>query len=234
MQPVTDRLVSSISSSPLASVGTATLTYGVLDKPALSGVGRHISVASSYLSSLRPGDKVQIGIRKAAGGFHLPLEGSKTPLICIAAGTGLAPFRAFIQERAIRSGNGQPLAPAILFYGCRSPDMDDLYHDEFHEWEKSGVVTVFRAYSRKPEASHGCKYVQERLWRERDIVGELWNRDARIYVCGSNKIAEGAKDALTKIMQYESEKKGVTMTDHEAVEWFEKQRNERFATDVFD
>lgn len=191
-------------------------------------------MASSYLSGLQAGDKVQVGIRNAAGGFHLPLEADKTPVICIAAGTGLAPFRAFIQERATLHGNGPALAPAVLFYGCRNPDVDDLYRDEFDQWEKDGVVTVFRAYSRKVDASHGCKYVQDRLWRERETVGELWSKDARIYVCGSNKIAESAKEVLVQIIQEESAKEGQHMTKEEAVDWFEKQRNERFATDVFD
>ncbi|KAL8388716.1 hypothetical protein RB599_010054 [Gaeumannomyces hyphopodioides] len=223
----------SISSSPLARVGMATLTYSVLDVPAFCGVGRHVGVASSYLSGLRPGDKVQVGIRHAAGGFHLPLEMDKTPLICIAAGTGLAPFRAFIQERAILHSNGQPLAPAILFYGCRNPNEDDLYSEEFEEWEKAGVVTVFKAYSRKADASHGCKYVQHRLWFERETVGDLWYKDARIYVCGSNKIAESVKEILVQIVKEETGKRGQQMTDEEAVEWFEKHRNERFSTDVF-
>ncbi|RYP42696.1 hypothetical protein DL767_000065 [Monosporascus sp. MG133] len=223
----------SISSSPLAKVGRSTLTYAVLDEPSFSGVGRHVGVASSYLSGLRAGDKVQVAIRTAAGGFHLPLEANKTPLICIAAGTGLAPFRAFIQERAVLHGNGQPLAPAVLFYGCRNPEADDLYRDEFDEWEKAGVVTVFRAYSRKPDASNGCKYVQDRLWRERETVGELWSKDARIYVCGSNKVAESAQEILVQIVKEESGRKGQHMTNQEAVEWFEKHRNERFVTDVF-
>ncbi|KAL6360866.1 hypothetical protein LRP88_06574 [Fusarium phalaenopsidis] len=223
-----------ISSSPLAKAGKTTLTYGVLHEPAFSGVGHHVGVASSYLSSLRPGDKVQVGVRSAAAGFHLPLEANKTPIICIAAGTGLAPFRAFIQERAILHSNSQPLAPAVVFYGCRNPDIDDLYRGEMDEWEKVGVVTVYRAYSRRVDASHGCKYVQDRLWRERETVGELWSKDARIYVCGSNKIAESAKETLVQIVQEESGKMGHSMTNEEAAEWFEKQRKERFATDVFD
>ena len=231
---LTNYFASSISSSPLTKAGRATLTYGVLDEPAFSGVGRHVGVASSYLSSLRPGDKVQVGVRSAAAGFHLPLEVNKTPIICIAAGTGLAPFRAFIQERAILHSNGQPLAPAVVFYGCRNPDIDDLYRGEMDEWEKFGVVTVYRAYSRRVDASHGCKYVQDRLWRERETVGELWSKDARIYVCGSNKIAESAKEILVQIVQEESGKMGHSMTNEEAAEWFEKQRNQRFATDVFD
>jgi cytochrome P450 / NADPH-cytochrome P450 reductase len=96
------------------------------------------------------------------------------------------------------------------------------------------VVTVLRAYSRDVDASHGCKYVQDRLWRERDTVGALWSKDARVYVCGSNRIAEEAKDVLVQIIREESTKQGQAMTHAQALELFDKQRNERFATDVFD
>lgn len=179
-------------------------------------------------------------MRHAAGGFRLPLEPTKTPIVCIAAGTGVAPFRAFLQERWLLStaGGGQKknLAPALLFYGCRDPAVDDLYRDELDEWERAGVVAVYRAHSRRTEASHGCRYVQDRLWRERQAVGELvWRRDARIYICGATKMAQAAKEVLVRILQDESERMmGQRMTEQEAVEWFDKNRNERFATDVFD
>ncbi|KAK8119359.1 Bifunctional P-450:NADPH-P450 reductase [Apiospora kogelbergensis] len=173
-------------------------------------------------------------------GSASPLEPTKTPIVCIAAGTGVAPFRAFLQERWLLStaGGGQKknLAPALLFYGCRDPAVDDLYRDELDEWERAGVVAVYRAHSRRTEASHGCRYVQDRLWRERQAVGELvWRRDARIYICGATKMAQAAKEVLVRILQDESERMmGQRMTEQEAVEWFDKNRNERFATDVFD
>ncbi|KAL0942940.1 cytochrome P450 [Colletotrichum truncatum] len=224
----------SISSSPLAEAGKVTLTYNVLNEPALSGVGQYTGVASNYLSSLSVGDKVQVTVRPAAGGFRLPLKAEETPLILIAAGTGIAPFRAFVQERAIRVANGQTVGPAMLFYGCRHPEMDDLYREEFDDWESKGIVTVLRAYSRKPAASSGCSYVQNRLWLERESVGRLWSKEARIYVCGSNKIETSAKVILVKIIQDESMRHGRPMSDEAAQEWFENQRNERFTTDVFD
>lgn len=223
-----------------------TLTYSVLDAPAYSGVGRHVGAASSYLSSLLPGDKIQASVRAAAGGFHLPLEPAKTPIVCIAAGTGVAPFRAFMQERWVLSqcDDGQhkkkELAPALLFFGCRDPSDDDLYRDEFDAWERAGVVTVYRAYSRHrrditDQGAAGCRYVQDRLWRERRAVADLWRQDARFYVCGAGRMAQAVKGVLVRIVQDESERTdGRAMTDEEAVAWFDKHRNARFATDVFD
>ncbi|KAJ3454801.1 hypothetical protein MRS44_013401 [Fusarium solani] len=56
---------------------------------------------------------------------------ARTPIVCIAASTGIAPFRAFAQERAAMIAAGRKdLAPALLFFGCRNPEVDDLYRDE--------------------------------------------------------------------------------------------------------
>ncbi|KAK1633338.1 cytochrome P450 [Colletotrichum phormii] len=225
----------SISSSPLVDPGVATITYGVLDEPALSGQGRHVGVTSSYLSTLIAGDRLQVAIRASQGGFKLPIDMHKTPLLCVAAGTGLAPFRAFVQERATLLNNGRSLAPAILFLGCRDPEADDLYREEFDKWEAVGAVRMFRAYSRKPEASNGSKYVQDRIWQEREMLYGLWDQGARVYVCGSNRVAEGVKDVLLRAAREKSElDDGKPMNDEELEEWFSNIRNERYATDVFD
>ncbi|EHK18616.1 uncharacterized protein TRIVIDRAFT_50977 [Trichoderma virens Gv29-8] len=224
----------SISSSPLSNPTRATITYSVIDRPALSGNGRYIGVTSSYLSSLSPGDRLQVSVRAGQGGFRMPADSSRTPIICIAAGTGIAPFRAFIEERFIILRSGRPLAPAVLFYGCRNPLDDDLYYDEFSGWEAAGVVTIFRAYSRQPEASLGCKYVQHRIWRQREYVADLWESDAKIFVCGSNKMAEGVREILIQILLDKLKTKGVSMGEKEAAEWFERVSNERYAIDVFD
>ncbi|KAM9873924.1 Bifunctional P-450/NADPH-P450 reductase 6 [Verticillium dahliae] len=60
---------------------------------------------------------------------------------------------------------GRTLAPALLFVGCRSPDHDALYREEFDEWQRLGAVDV-RRNSRTLEQSNGCKYVQDRMWTD--------------------------------------------------------------------
>ncbi|KAH7349219.1 cytochrome P450 [Pyrenochaeta sp. MPI-SDFR-AT-0127] len=98
----------SISSSPMEISNHATVTYSILHEPSFSGQGLYQGVASSYLSSLSEGDTVQIAVHKAHTGFNLPTEPEITPIICVAAGTGIAPFRGFMQERAaIRVRNKQ-------------------------------------------------------------------------------------------------------------------------------
>lgn len=78
----------SISSSPLWNPNNVTLTYAVVDQPALSGQGRFVGVASNYLSSLAVGDKLQVAVRSSHQAFHLPKDAKNVPVIMIASGTG--------------------------------------------------------------------------------------------------------------------------------------------------
>lgn len=246
----------SISSSPLAGAGRCTLTYSVLDAPALSssssaaaggGSGRrHLGVATSYLASLQAGDKLHVAVRPSHASFKLPADAEATPLVMIAAGSGLAPFRGFVQERATMlagsadssssgGSSSQRLAPALLFFGCRHPDQDDLYREELASWEALGAVEVRRSYSRQPEASEGCAHVHDRLWHDRAEVRALWEAGAKVYVCGSRGVAENVREVAIK-MYVEGAKvdHGKELSVEEATERFDAMRHERFATDVFD
>ncbi|KAI1826916.1 bifunctional P-450:NADPH-P450 reductase [Xylaria intraflava] len=224
----------SISSSPLWNPSHVTLTFSLLEAPSKSGRGTHIGVASSYLDSLEAGDKLHVAVRPSHASFHLPQTPETTPVICIAAGTGMSPFRGFMQERAEMIQAGRKLAPALLLFGCRSPDRDDLYAEELAEWEKAGVVVVKRAYSRAVEKSDGAKYVQELLSSQRDQVLPLWKNGARMYICGSRAVGEGVKAEVMKLVTQLREENS-EQTDPEKLEkWWEGLRNVRYATDVFD
>jgi cytochrome P450/NADPH-cytochrome P450 reductase len=228
----------SISSSPLWNPHHVTLTYAVLDQPALSGTGRHVGVASNYLSTLRAGDTLHVSVRPSVA-FHLPTDGENVPIVMLAAGSGLAPFRGFIQERAAQIGAGRELAPALLFFGCRSPAQDDLYKEELSKWEAMGAIRVLRAFSREPEKSNECKYIQDRLWDMREEVCDIWDSGAKVFVCGSKDVGEGVKETVLRICMETVRDKQIKktgssdMTMEKAVGWFERMRNERFATDVF-
>ncbi|KAK3338569.1 putative bifunctional P-450:NADPH-P450 reductase [Neurospora tetraspora] len=254
----------SISSSPLWNRSHVTLTYSILETPSLSNPDKkHLGVATSYLASLEAGDKLNVSVRPSHKAFHLPVDADKTPLIMVAAGSGLAPFRGFVQERAAQIAAGRSLAPAVLFYGCRHPDQDDLYRDEFDKWESIGAVSVRRAFSRCPdsEETKGCKYVGDRIWEDREELAGLWDRGAKVYVCGSREVGESVKKVVVRIaverqkMIVEAREKGelekleglveglklhglkveeVEVSEERALKWFEGVRNERYATDVFD
>lgn len=123
------------------------------------------------------------------------------------------------------------LAPALLFFGCRSPDRDDLYREEMDEWEKIGAVDVRRAYSRKPEDSEGCKYVQDRMLKDMKDLLEVWQQGAKVFVCGSSRVGEAVKEAILKIRKDSGQ--GAD-DDEKDREWFEGLRNIRYVTDIFD
>jgi cytochrome P450 / NADPH-cytochrome P450 reductase len=187
------------------------------------------------MSSLAPGDRLHVAIRPSNVAFHLPSDGESIPIICIATGSGLAPFRGFVQERAEILSAGRSLAPALLFFGCREKEKDDLYREEFDEWEALGAVEVRRAYSRNPDSSCGCKYVQDRMWKDREDLARLWKRGAKVFVCGSREVGEGVKETVLRMrMQRAAEEGEGEMTKEEAMRWFEGMRNQRYAMDVFD
>ena len=70
-------------------------------------------------------------------------------MIMIGAGTGLAPFRGFLQERAVLKAGGVPVATSLLFFGCRTSKDDYLYEDELRRYEADGVVEVDAVFSRE-------------------------------------------------------------------------------------
>ncbi|KAI5360063.1 putative Flavoprotein-like superfamily [Septoria linicola] len=217
----------SISSSPLADTSTASITFSVIDNE------NHKGTATSYLKSLEPGSTLQVAVKKSSAAFRLPLDDSIS-IIMVAAGTGLAPFRGFLQERTIKADAGRKLGQALLFVGCRRPNHDKLFADELAEWQRKGVVKVFYAFSQASKQSKGCRYVQDRLWMERDLVGKIFDADARAYICGSSAVGKAVSDVAIKIILEQSERDGEAMTEGEARECWEKWRGERYAVDVFD
>lgn len=152
----------SISSSPLANSQHVTLTLSVIVAPAISGRSApFLGVASTYLAGLLPGDKVQMAVRASNVAFHPP-EDPTIPLVMFCAGSGLAPMRGFLQERALQKKAGRKVAKNLLFFGCRNPKEDYLYSDsDLKEWAELGVVDIRPSFSRASAESGGCKYVQE-------------------------------------------------------------------------
>jgi cytochrome P450/NADPH-cytochrome P450 reductase len=224
----------SVSSSPLNNPNVVSLTYAVLDSPSMSGQGRYIGVASNYLSQLAPGDIVHVAVKPSHQAFHLPAKGESVPIIMVAAGTGLAPFRGFIQERAAQIGAGRKLAPAHLYVGYRHPEKDELYRDEMDWFHKLGAVEIHHAYSQAPELSDGHKHVDDVLRADGELLEQLWKDGARVYVCGSRGVGDAVKKIAIDQHMKAAKEKGEDDSEEAANKWFEGIRNERFSTDVFD
>ncbi|KAL4959379.1 bifunctional cytochrome P450/NADPH--P450 reductase [Aspergillus stella-maris] len=225
----------SIGSSPVWSKNRVILTYSVLDEPRIGTNGkRHVGVATNYMSTLQAGDVVHVAVRPSHAAFHLPADAEDTPMVMIAAGTGVAPFRGFIQERAGMKGAGRKIAPATLYFGCRQPGQDDLYRSDLDSWESSGVVDVRRTFSRQVEASEGRKYVQDRLWQQRKEIMSLWDQGAMVYICGGRAMGESAKEMMIDIFYDAKKEQGEQTSKEEVAKWFEGLKNTRYAVDIFD
>ena len=224
----------SISSSPLADQSACTVTYSVIDEVSKSGVGRHIGITGHYLSQLSAGDEILVSVRSTNQFFHLPTETSKTPIMMFGAGTGIAPFRGFIQERAIQIAAGRQLAPALMFMGCRSAREDRLYASEMDQWAESGAVDIRYSFSREPEKSQGCKYIQDRLRKDREDVLQMWRDGAKVFTCGGTVVSEQVSKFGHELLLESQAKKGKKMTEEEVARWFRERRNVRYVVDVFD
>lgn len=218
----------SISSSPLWKSDHCTLTFAVVQAPAFSGHGTYLGVASNYLVASQPGTRISVAVHASQSAFHLPAEGS-TPIIMVCAGTGIAPFHGFLQERAIQAEGGQTLGAALLFFGCDHPEVDYLYREELEQWEQAGVVKLRPAFSKLTEGN--VRYVQDRLWQDRAEVVALFKANAVVYVCGDGeRMAPAVRAAFVQMYQ-----EAVQCSPDEAEAWaseVERTRT-RYVADVF-
>ena len=205
----------------------ASVTFDVFEAEALSGHGTFRGVASSYLGSRKPGDSILCCIRPNKTPFQLP-SNPDTPVIMVAAGTGIAPMRAFCQERAALSRAQQrKLGPALLYYGCRHPEKDYMYRSEFESWEREGVVELVPCFS-KVEGDQK-RYVSDALWEQRERVWGMFGNGASVYICGSaGKVGRSAAATWRQIWM---EKTGNSETN--ALEWLDTLKNDRYISDIY-
>ena len=119
----------------------------------------------------------------------------------IGPGTGLAPFRGFLQERASQKASGKTLGPAMLFFGCRHPEQDFLYADELKDFADQNVSELHVAFSR---GSGPKTYVQDLIAAQKDRVWSLIEQGAVIFVCGDGGKME--PDVKRKLMDIYREK----------------------------
>ena len=156
--------------------------------------------------------------------FHLPEDGN-TPLIMIGPGTGIAPFRAFLQDRQVTGAKGKNW----LFFGAQREGCDYAYKEDFARFKSDGLLTRLDcAWSR--DQAHKV-YVQHRLLEN---GGEIWKwidgEGAQFFVCGdARRMAKDVDAALRKIVQEQGGK-----SVEQANEYVEKLKSEkRYKRDVY-
>ncbi|MEM8650668.1 MAG: cytochrome P450 [Pseudomonadota bacterium] len=226
LMPMMSQRYYSISSSSMEKEGHCTLTVGVVDEPAISGNGQFKGVCSNYLANLDAGSEVFASMKPTKAGFRLPDDPS-TPVIMIGPGTGIAPFRGFLQKREYLKKNGSKLGSAILFFGCRHPDQDYIYQEELENFASNGITDLHVAFSRKEKQK---TYVQDLLRQQREQIWEMIEAGAHIYVCGDgSRMEPDVRHALTTIY---SEEKDVGVEAGNA--WLEQMiADERYVLDVW-
>jgi len=216
----------SISSSAKVSPTMCSITVGVLRGPARRGRGTFEGVCSSYLGACEREGVIHGFVCDTESNFRLPADPA-TPLVMIAAGTGIAPFQGFLQERAALAEQGVTLGPALLAFGCRHPQHDQLYADEIRDYERAGIVRQACAYSRLPNEPR--MYVQDRLIQLGDEVFSLLAGGAIVYVCGASTMADGVRSALIDIHRTHS-----NASEEEAQLWLKQlEADGRYLVDVW-
>ena len=145
------------------------------------------------------GPKVLLHIRPST--FKLPTNPAR-PIIMVGAGTGIAPFRGFIQERGKLASTGKDVGHSLLFFGCRHPDEDFLYSEEWevYQQQQPGILDLVTAFSRL-DSAEGKVYVQQRV-RERgpEVARLILEEQAYFYICGSVHMAADVRVALLEML----------------------------------
>jgi len=185
----------SISSSPLHDPRRCSITVAVVAGEARSGRGVFEGVCSNHLLRHGEGSAVQAFVKDTHSAFRLPADPA-TPIIMIGPGTGLAPFRGFLQERAALRAGGRTVGPALLFFGCRHPEQDFIYEGELRAFAEQGVVRLHSCFSRVPDRAR--VYVQDEVFERKDEVWNLLEAGAVVYVCGdATRMAPDVRRAFT-------------------------------------
>ncbi|MEM1265546.1 MAG: sulfite reductase flavoprotein subunit alpha, partial [Pseudomonadota bacterium] len=191
LRPLQPRLYS-ISSSPKKHPGEVHLTIAEVHYR-LNDFDR-IGVASTFLGDrLAEGGSVGVYVQRTPH-FHLPADDTR-PLIMIGPGTGIAPFRAFLEEREMRGAT----AENWLFFGDQHAAEDDLYSDELTAWTESGLLSrLSLAWSRDGAEK---VYVQHLMEAEGARFFEWLEAGAAIYVCGdASRMAADVDRAIHTIV----------------------------------
>ncbi|GMH32248.1 hypothetical protein BSKO_00082 [Bryopsis sp. KO-2023] len=183
----------SISSSKRKEKGEVHVTVGKVVYTMKDKVRRR-GVCSDHMCNLDPGNRIQFQLHTAA--FHLPVD-NRAPIILLGAGTGIAPFRGFWQEREVLIKRGQSIGECILIFGCRSKKTDLLFAEELDEAVSVGAITkLVLAESREVPK----RYIQDKVIDEGGVLkGLLDNQLCHVYVCGAAEMAGSVSAALDSV-----------------------------------
>ena len=211
----------SISSSPKKYPDSVHMTISSVRW--LTNNRDHLGVCSTYLAD-RVNDDQKVKIFMSPNkAFRIP-ENHETPMIMVGPGTGIAPFRAFLDEREIIGASGQNW----LFFGDQTREFDFIYENEFSEKLKKGILTKLDlAFSRDQDEKI---YVQDRMLESSAELFRWLEKGAYFYVCGDAlRMAKDVDATLRKIIEMEG-----NMTSEKADAYVNNLKKEkRYLRDVY-
>lgn len=198
------------------------LTVGVVRYPQEYGAVRSGGASSFLADRVQDGGEVRVFVEHNDN-FRLPAD-SNTPVIMVGPGTGIAPFRSFIQERDAQGAEGKNW----LFFGNPHFTQDFLYQVEWQKYVKSGLLTKIDLAFSRDQANK--IYVQDKLKAKGAEVWKWLQDGAHFYVCGdANRMAKDVHDALVNIVVEHGGKNA-----EEAEEYVnELRRAKRYQRDVY-
>ena len=220
LRKITPRLYS-IASAQAEVEEEVHLTVGLVSFDA-NGEARTGGASSFLANRLEEGQKVRVFVEHNDN-FRLP-QSDDTPVIMIGPGTGVAPFRAFMQEREARDANGDNW----MFFGDQTFTQDFLYQVEWQNYLKSGLLTRMDVAFSRDQAEK--VYVQDRLKEQASDVFAWLERGAHLYICGdANRMAKDVHQTLVEIIQEHGK-----LSAEQAEDYLKSLRsNKRYQKDVY-
>ncbi|MFC5049517.1 sulfite reductase subunit alpha [Rubritalea spongiae] len=219
LKPLAARLYS-IASSPKAHADEVHLTVGAVTYDSLGR--KRKGVCSTYFSERYELAKPRVFVH-ANKAFRPPSDAS-APMIMVGPGTGIAPFRAFLEEREATQADGKNW----LFFGNPHASIDFLYQDQLSQLQKDGYLhQLCTAFSRDQETK---VYVQDRMIEHGEELWKWINNNGHFYVCGdASRMAKDVDEALLHVIETHGE-----MTPEAAAEYVKQMKaDKRYCRDVY-
>ncbi|GME44130.1 putative assimilatory sulfite reductase protein [Neofusicoccum parvum] len=205
------------------AVSLLIVTVGWVDSKGRDRFGQ----ATRYLNSLPVGAPVTVSVKPSV--MKLPPK-TTAPIIMAGLGTGLAPFRAFVQERARQKQAGEEIGAVMLYMGSRHQREEYLYGEEWEAYQDAGIITLLgRAFSRdQPEKI----YIQDRMRQTlEDIRKAYLSEEGSFYLCGPTWPVPDVTEVLQEAIEADAKAAGKKVDSRRVIEEFKEEG--RYVLEVY-